>query len=273
MKKITIYISSILLSIFIISSCQEEEIIESGTNSSTQHLIAENIFNDVGRIVEDAFIDNGISKSCWNDSLINKDSSDLDTIIIDFGDGNPVDCLKYGKLRRGKIITTFTGKYRDPFSVITTEFEDYYVNNMWISGKRILTNNGINESGNVTFSIEVKNASIIENGTINWESSRTREWISGYNTFENYDDDRYIVSGSSSGNSRSGQEFEVNITKDLLVDLSCLEDHSNSCVITSGEAELIPSGLSTRTINYGNGECNCNYFITLNGKEYFIVVD
>jgi len=275
MKKITIYISSILLSIFIISSCQEDAIIESGTSTSTQHLIAENIFNDVGRIVEDAFIDNGISKSdCPKYNLMNADSSDMDTMEIIFKQEN-ADCLTYGKLRSGKIIITYTGKYRDSLSVITTSFDHYYVNNKWIQGKMIVTNNGVNENGNMTFSIEVDSARIIESGgkTINWESSRNREWISGYNTFENYDDDKYIVSGSASGNNTSGQEFEVNITKDLRVDLSCLEDHSNSCVITSGEAELIPNGLSTRTINYGNGECDCNYFITLNGTEYFIVVD
>ena len=137
----------------------------------------------------------------------------------------------------------------------------------------IVTNNGVNESGNMTFSIEVKNAKIIESGgkTINWESMRNKEWISGYNTFENYDDDKYIISGSASGNSTSGQEFEVNITKDLLVELRCLD--LNSCIITSGEAELIPTGYSTRIINYGNSTCDCNYFITLNGTEYFVVVN
>jgi hypothetical protein len=139
----------------------------------------------------------------------------------------------------------------------------------------VVTNNGVNESGNMTFSIEVKNAKIIESGgkTINWESMRNKEWISGYNTFVNHDDDKYLISGSSSGNNTSGQEFEVNITKDLLVDLSCLEDHSNSCVITSGEAELIPNGFSTRIINYGDSICDCNYSVTLNGTEYFLVVD
>ena len=44
---------------FFFVSCQEDEITESGTISSQDHLFAEYIFNDVGRIVEDAFIDNG----------------------------------------------------------------------------------------------------------------------------------------------------------------------------------------------------------------------
>ena len=40
------------------------------------------------------FIDNGESKSCPSYTLMNSDTSDLDTIIVDFGDGYPDDCLK-----------------------------------------------------------------------------------------------------------------------------------------------------------------------------------
>ena len=156
-------------------------------------------------------------------------------------------------------------------SVIRTTFDHYYVNNNWIQGERIVTNNGRNSAGNVTFSIEIIGASITGNGTINWESSRTREWISGYNTFADWDDDKYLVSGSARGNSSSGQEFDINITEDLLVELRCLD--LNSCIITRGEAELIPNGFSTRIINYGDSICDCNYSVTLNGTEYFVVVN
>ena len=263
----------IVIAICVFSSCKEKEIIETGTITSHDYLIAENIFNDIGRVVEDAFIDNGTSKNCHSYTLMNADTSNQDTIIVDFGDGDPVDCLTYGKLRRGKIIIVYTGKYRDSLSVITTTFDHYYVNNKWIQGKRTLTNNGRNESGNVTFSIEVENASITGNGTINWNSSRTREWISGYNTFANPFDDKYIVSGSAFGNSTSGQGFTLNITKDLYVDLECLISTTNPCVVTSGKAELIPEEFSTRFINYGDSICDCNFTITLNGTDYLIVTN
>jgi len=260
---------SLIFSILCISSCQEDNIEESGTVNSQDYLFAENIFNDIGRVVEDAFIDNGVSKSCPIYTLMNTDTSDIDTMIVDFGDGYPDDCLSYGKERRGKIIITYTGKYRDSLSVITTTFDHYYINNNWIQGKRILTNNGRNINGNISFTVEIIGASITGNGTINWESTRTREWISGFNTFSNPFDDSYSISGTANGNSSSGQNFEINIIEDLYVDLSCLTE--NSCLITSGEIELIPEGFSNRIINYGDSICDCNYSVILNGTEYFIV--
>ena len=90
-----------------------------------------------------------------------------DTIIADFGDGYPDDCLSYGKERRGKIIITYTGKYMDSLSVITTTFDHYYINNNWIQGERTVTNNWRNSNGNVTFTVDIS-ASITGIGTINF---------------------------------------------------------------------------------------------------------
>jgi hypothetical protein len=91
----------------------------------------------------------------------------------------------------------------------------------------------------VTFSVDIS-ATITGIGTINFESIREREWISGYNTFSNPFDDVYSINGTASGNSSNGRNFEVNITEDLYVNLSCLSE--NTCMITSGQTELIPEG-------------------------------
>lgn len=272
MKTHRLFLSTFLLSFFILISCQEDKIIETGTVTSQDYIFAENLFNDVGRIVEDAFYDNGESKTCPSYTLMNADTSDMDTIVVNFGDGIPDDCLSYGKERRGKIIITYTGKYRDSLSVINTTFDHYYINDNWIQGTRRVTNNGRNSNGNVNYSIEIIDASITGIGTIHWESIRNREWIEGFSTFSNPFDDKYIVSGSANGNSSSGQNFEIDITEDLYINLSCFQ--KNTCIITSGQVELIPEGFSNRTINYGDKDsCDCNYSVTLNEDEYFIVVN
>ena len=99
MKTHKLFLRTILLSFFILISCQEDKIIETGTVTSQDYIFAENLFNDVGRIVEDAFYDNGESKTCPSYTLMNADTSDMDTIVVDFGDGIPDDCLSYGKER------------------------------------------------------------------------------------------------------------------------------------------------------------------------------
>ena len=72
----------IIFSIIVFSSCVENTIDETGTVNSQDYLIAENIFNDINRLVEDAFIDNGENKSCPKYNIMNVDTSNQDTIIL-----------------------------------------------------------------------------------------------------------------------------------------------------------------------------------------------
>jgi hypothetical protein len=236
------------------------------TQACQDHLTAENIFNDVGHIIEVGLQDNGQSKACPNYNLMNSDISNIDTLIIDFGSTN---CLHNGKLRRGRINITYTGKYRDAYSVITSTFDNYYVNDNLVQGERVVTNQGINSNGNMWFTIDINNASIATaNGIINWNSNRVREWVNGENTYT-FTDDVYKITGSASGNAVNGHAFSMQITNPLEVDFACLP----SCLIKSGEAILSPSGYYDRIINYGNLICDCNVDVTINGSTFPIVIE
>lgn len=268
MKK-TILLLSILSVIFY--ACKEEDVINTPALTSTQatqdHLTAENIFNDVGNIVEVGFDENGQSKACPDYTLMNTNTTDIDTLIINFG---PSNCLNNGKLRKGRIIVTYTGKYRDSLSIITTTFDNYHVNNNLVQGERIVTNEGRDSVGNICFKIEVNNASVnTSNGVINWNSQRKRVWITGSGSFDRKDD-IYKVSGNANGNSANGNHFTMEITEDLYVDMSCLEE--TNCVITSGTGKISPDGYPDRIINYGDSVCDCNFDILINEITYPIVV-
>ena len=81
-------------------SCKDENVINTPELTSTQasqdNLTAENIFNDVGRIIEEGLINNGQKKGCPSYSLLNSNINDIDTLIIDFGNGK---CHQnYGKI-------------------------------------------------------------------------------------------------------------------------------------------------------------------------------
>ena len=268
MKKKILALCSIAILLY---ACKDENVINIPDLASTQatqdHLFAEQTFSDVGRIVKEGFLESGVNKSCASYNLINDNTVDVDTLIINFGTTN---CLQNGKLRKGKVVSTYSGKYRDSLAVITTTFDNYYINNNLIQGERVVTNQGRNMDGNMCFTITVNNASIVTNdGVINWSSSRTREWISGIDTYGNITDDRYKITGSASGNGINNNSFSMEITDTLNIDLGCLP----SCVIKSGTAKILPNGYTDRIINYGDSLCNCNFDITINGTNYPIVVN
>ncbi len=277
MKKAFFALSIITI---LLCACKEEIPELNSTQSCQDNAIAENIFNDVGYIVELGLQNNGQIKSCPSykimnvdtssiDTLINNVGCNIDTLIIDFGSD---DCLHNGKLRRGVINVTYTGKYRQNHSIIRTTFDNYYVSNNLIQGERIVTNQGINSRGNMWVRIKVKNASITTangNGIINWESEREREWVNGENTYFNILDDEYKTTGTASGNGLNGNSFTMTIIDSLHIDLGCLPDY---CLIKSGTVKISPNGYADRIINYGDSLCDCNAEVIINGTTYPILI-
>ncbi len=266
MKKLILLISTISILLY---ACKDENIIKTpkliNTQATSDHTTAERIFNDVGIIIEAGFNTNKKIEDCPKYTFMNSNNSDIDTMIIDFGNR---DCLYYGKLRKGKILVNYTNRFLDSLAVITNTFDNYYVNNKLVNGERIVTNQGRNSNGNIWFTIDVNNASISNSiGTINWESNRIREWVNGQNTLSILDD-QYKITGKASGNGVNGNTFTMRITDTLNVDFGCI----NSCIIKSGSAKITPYGYQDRIINYGDSLCDCNIDVNINGIIYPLVL-
>ena len=267
MKKTVLALSIVLV---FVNSCKQEDIISPNELISTQacqdHLIAEKVFNDLMLIIQEGMEDNGESKSWPKYNLMNVDTSDIDTLEINFGNEN---CFHNGQQRRGQIYVTYSGKYRDSYSVIISTLSNYYLENRLIQGEKIITNQGINSDGHMWFTINVNNASIeTSNGTIDWQSDIERIWVSGQNTYSNVLDDKYKIIGNSSGNGVNGNPFTMQILDTLSIEMNCL----NSCIVKSGTAQISPDGYSNRIINYNDSLCNCNVNVVIDGITYPIVI-
>lgn len=185
------------------------------------------------------------------------------SVTIDWGSVN-CDCQD-GKQRRGKLVTTYTGKYRDPGTVITHTPVDYYVNDNHIEGTKVVTNSGTNSSNQPYFTIDIDGVVTMTDGEVfTYTSDRVRTWTNGYSTPYNYMDDEYDFTGSATGSSSLGNGYTANIVTPLHVKVDC-------SWVVSGVLDFTPNNKPTRTINYGDGTCDGNITVTINGQTYTII--
>jgi len=281
MKKIQV--KFMLIAVFglalAMTACKKDEntqVTASDTSSSEYDALAENIFTDVTNISNEAY-DLGTTsfKSGDDDSDIIGQCATitLDTTVfpreltIDFGEEN---CLcRDGKYRRGKIINTFTGRYKKPGTIITLGFEDFYVNDNHVEGSRVVTNMGFNDDENMYWTIEVESLiTLADNETsetgvsFGWNSSRVREWVEGIDTYRRWDD-VFLTTGMAEGVRPSGMGWTREIIIPLRKQMTCR-------FIVSGSIEIQPEDMPLRLLDFGDGECDNIATITVDGETHTI---
>ena len=276
-KNIIAVIFAVLALPLLISSCKKDDI-DSDTNTAKSESSIEQYYTEINDISDQVSRTGNTSgfkvteqvaflSSC---SVITFDTSSLvsvnnpDTTIIDFGTG----CIgNDGKSRSGKIIISSTGRYFDQGTVVTITPQNYFVNGNGVSGSRVVTNTGNNSSGQPTFTVQVNGTVTLSSGEIiTWSASRIRTWIVGYDTPLLFADDEISVTGSSNGTNVNGENWTCLINTPLVHKRSCRE-------IVSGSKTVTPSSRPVRLINYGNGECDDTFEVTINGNTYTITIN
>jgi hypothetical protein len=272
MKKMTFITGLAVFAVFAIwmTSCKKDNIKLEDSNLSQDDAYAESTYENVTDVSDEAYaVKSDPGSNGENQRIYISDCAtvSLDTLAfprvmtIDFGDEN---CLcRDGKYRRGKIIVTFTERYREPGTVITHTFDNYFVNDNSVQGSKVVTNMGENENGNIYFTIEIQGIIQKEDGsTFSWNSSRVREWIEGSDT-KNRWDDVYLITGTADGTRPNGTTWEREIIIPLRVELAC---H----FIVSGSIEMRPENRPVRLLDFGNGDCDNEATVTVNGEVYTI---
>ncbi|MDN5203095.1 hypothetical protein QQ008_17025 [Fulvivirgaceae bacterium BMA10] len=172
------------------------------------------------------------------------------TLTIDFGEG----CEgPRGRLRSGKIIISYTGARDAIGSVVTTTFENFFIDGRRIDGTRTVTN--ISEEGSDILKFRVT----ITGGKVTWpdgtfatrEVDRTKSWV----PTDNQEDDRVEFEGTASGTTRRSVSYSVKINSALIIRRVCVEEN-NIYVPVQGEKLITRSGRGDITVDYGNGTCD-----------------
>jgi len=252
---------------------------DNDTTVATDNYNAEKEADGILNAINSAVYDNGVMRTDEDGGIASTLLPECATVTIDTVstpkkitiafDSTGAGCLCSdwdGKYRKGKIVATWSGRYRDAGTVITINTENYYVNNNKHEYSKTVTNAGENASGHLTYNVSINLCKITftDGSVFNMTSQRTREWMQGQNTLTPYDD-VYDITGTASGTARGGNAFTVNITNPLEVALACKW-------IRKGTVVISPEGKASRTVDYGNGSCDSQATVEINGTTYNITL-
>lgn len=235
-------------------------------SSASDNARAEDYFNDMLAVADDAAKANGLRSALDGcDPVITIDTVAMPhTMLIDFG---TVNCeAANGRLRRGQLLVTFTGPYREEGTVITITPQDYYVNDNHVQGLKTVTNMGENVDGDTYFNVQVDGTVTAGDGswTAEHHATRVRTWVEGEGTISPFDD-VYLITGNGNGVNRHGVAYTLAITEALRIAIGCPW-------ITDGKLEITPSGHATRYVDFGSGSCDPTVSVTVNGTTFTFVM-
>ncbi|MGZ3941456.1 MAG: hypothetical protein ACXVOH_04825, partial [Bacteroidia bacterium] len=148
-----------------------------------------------------------------------------------------------GKTRNGGTISvTFSKKYNVVGCIAKITLTGYDVNGASCQGTATLTRNSAN-----TFSFVITDGSFV--GSKTTKLSGTLSATINDNSTVFFSDDSIEFTGSVSGTDQDNKKYTATISQ-------ALKKRADCAWICQGTASLTPDGLHTRTLNFGNGNCD-----------------
>ncbi len=272
-------ISAIIALVVFFSSCSKDETTEIDkpevdTQTTQDESAAQSEFDDVIIISEEA-IDSAFSETYPSTTISVAECATVtsdtvnNTLEVDFGaDG----CLGYdGRVRAGKITITYIGNYRVPGSEFNVAFDNYTVDGIVVSGSISYHTINRNGDGNLTFTTEISGGNLIypDGYSVKYESIRSVEWTEGEATGELLDD-IYEISGQSSGMNSNGVGYSTETIVPITLKTACWNEYIFYPV--KGIKLITPNGEPTRSIDFGNGECDKIVTLSVGNIEYKVTL-
>jgi len=208
-------------------------------------------------------------------------------ITITFSSNSP--CID-GRTRSGSIIVNYSGSapgakhYRDPGFSCTVMTNNYVVdgNQVNVVNKTIKNTTPVGFSPatvDETWSI-IANVNIVKasGGTISWNCTRTKTLLNtsdstvyhGAATPITWSKARIGLTGNASGTSANGVSFTAIVTSQLIRDFGACNLGKHPFI--QGTLDFTPTGKPTRVIDYGQGACDLDATVTVNGVTTHITL-
>ncbi len=254
-------------------SCKKDEEVNATDNVVEVQIDAEAEFNDLDDFAIDFMANNDATlfpptregAEALERSIRFRNCADVTVdleerrIEVDFGANAQSQPCNDGRIRRGKIIITYTGRYGIPGSVITITPEDYSVRNantqfVQVEGTKTITNTTA-DTGDAapahTIVVTGGRLTYADGTSATWTRNNTRTQTAGASTLI-LADDVYEFTGSYSGTNRRGESYTATISQALQINFSCRLQRG----FRPARGVLnIEAPQRTISINYGNGNC------------------
>ncbi len=184
------------------------------------------------------------------------------TVTIDFGEG----CVgKDGKLRKGKIVSVYTGPMFIAGSKTSTTFVDYSVDSFKIEGTHTVENtSSSNKKGWTVKVVDGKITNTNSGSWQKWSSVKTHTQVEGNGTPHYPLDDVFEITGEASGSNSNGSLWTATVTSPLIKKIGCPW-------IVKGTVRISINN-NNGILDYGDGGCNNKAVITINGVVHNITL-
>ncbi|WP_427872263.1 hypothetical protein [Flavobacterium sp. MMS24-S5] len=184
------------------------------------------------------------------------------TKTVDFGVEGCT--LNNGNTVKGKMVVSFSNDFTSSTQTISYTFDGFYHNGKKIQGSKSIVRT-IKETNLLVTAHPVSIASIdltitFDDGKVyTRKGTLTKEMTSGYDTWFDWDDNVFVVTGSGSTTFPNGDTFSAEITTPLEFNASCRKS-----IAVKGIASITKNG-AIATIDYGSGECDTLVKVTKDG--------
>lgn len=185
------------------------------------------------------------------------------SIIIDFGAG----CVaNNGKTYAGRILAYYDGNMSQTGNAANITFDGFSINGISVGGDIEFSNTGINTNGNLTGKIRV-NSNITFEGNAGSLSGAYRYSIERIENVVGVSaDDEFFATGYGTGITSDGFSFNTLITTPLLWKAGCR-------YFVNGVNKTSISGTPDQLLDYGNGNCDNEATLTIDGNSQTIVLE
>ncbi|TDW46468.1 hypothetical protein EV144_106139 [Flavobacterium sp. 270] len=184
------------------------------------------------------------------------------TRTVDFGaEGCTLD---NGNTVKGKMVLSFSNDFTASTQTISYTFEGFTHNGKVLQGSksivRTVKSTDLLATAHPVFTAAIDLKVTFEDGSVyNRKGTLVKEMTAGYDTWFNWEDNVFVVTGSGTTTFPNGDTFSAEITTPLEFKASCKKSFA-----VKGIVSITKNGASA-VIDFGNGDCDTLANVTKDG--------